>query len=278
MKILELRTKRNLSQNELADLLDVSRQSVSKWETDASTPDLERLIKLCDIFHITLDELAGRNTPKDTPSNMPSNPKNHLPSHQAVIGYILLAVSLLSGILLLIFSEHEEDFLIPLLFVFPILICSLICLFVKQKAGYWCVWAVMSPLVLISSGVVFFGIRIAVNFIMVVFFVIMAITARKLFASITIETNKRESRSVLLGWIVLATFRILIFVFYMASIIDSAIGMLPYITANLLSYIGISLLLTYTVCYITNAKKKKYPGNNKAPAPNIGGGCYIYGK
>ena len=65
MKILELRTKRNLSQNELADLLDVSRQSVSKWETDASTPDLDRLIKLCDVFHITLDELTGRNTPKD---------------------------------------------------------------------------------------------------------------------------------------------------------------------------------------------------------------------
>ena len=257
MKILELRTKRNLSQNELADLLDVSRQSVSKWETDASTPDLERLIKLCDVFHITLDELTGRNTPKDTPSNMPLYPKNHLPSHQAVIGYILLAVSLLSGILLLIFAEHEEDFIVPLLFVFPILICSLICLFVKQKAGYWCVWAVISPLVLISSGVVFFGIRIAVNFILVVFFVIMAIVARKLFASVVIEKNKRKDRSVLLGWIVLVTFRVLVFVLFITSIIDSAIGMLPYIAANLLSYIGISLLLTYTVCYITNAKKNR---------------------
>ena len=257
MKILELRTKRNLSQNELADLLDVSRQSVSKWETDASTPDLERLIKLCDVFHITLDELTGRNTSKDTPSNMPLYPKNHLPSHQAVIGYILLAVSLLSGILLLIFAEHEEDFIVPLLFVFPILICSLICLFVKQKAGYWCVWAVISPLVLISSGIVFFAVRIIIKFILVVFFVIMAIIARKLFASVVIEKNKRKDRSVLLGWIVLVTFRVLVFVLFITSIIDSAIGMLPYIAANLLSYIGISLLLTYTVCYITNAKKNR---------------------
>ena len=41
--IYKLRTAKNLSQGDLADLLDVSRQSVSKWETDAAIPDLINL-------------------------------------------------------------------------------------------------------------------------------------------------------------------------------------------------------------------------------------------
>ncbi len=60
-KIYSLRTGRNLSQDELAELLGVSRQSVSKWETNSSTPEIEKLSKICDIFRISLDELTGRN-------------------------------------------------------------------------------------------------------------------------------------------------------------------------------------------------------------------------
>ena len=43
-KIYTLRTAKNLSQGDLAEILDVSRQSVSKWETGASIPDLDKLI------------------------------------------------------------------------------------------------------------------------------------------------------------------------------------------------------------------------------------------
>ena len=60
--IYKLRTAKNLSQGELAELLDVSRQSVSKWETDAAIPDLEKLMKLCDIFQVSLDEITYRTT------------------------------------------------------------------------------------------------------------------------------------------------------------------------------------------------------------------------
>ena len=44
--IYHLRTGRNLSQGDLADALDVSRQSVSKWENNSATPELEKLIKI----------------------------------------------------------------------------------------------------------------------------------------------------------------------------------------------------------------------------------------
>lgn len=57
-KILSLRTARGMSQDDLAEKLEVSRQSVSKWETGQSTPDLDKIIKLADLFGVTVDELV----------------------------------------------------------------------------------------------------------------------------------------------------------------------------------------------------------------------------
>ena len=44
--IVRLRTQKNWSQGDLADALDISRQSVSKWETDASIPELDKLLTI----------------------------------------------------------------------------------------------------------------------------------------------------------------------------------------------------------------------------------------
>ena len=52
-RIAYYRGKLGLSQGELAEKLSVSRQAVSKWETDAGLPDLERLIALSKLFDIT---------------------------------------------------------------------------------------------------------------------------------------------------------------------------------------------------------------------------------
>lgn len=57
-KIYTLRTQLGLSQEELAEKLGVSRQSVSKWETGQSVPDLEKIIKLADLFGVSVDELV----------------------------------------------------------------------------------------------------------------------------------------------------------------------------------------------------------------------------
>jgi len=57
-KLLSLRTERELSQEDLAERLEVSRQSVSKWETGQSVPDLDKIIRLADLFGVTVDELV----------------------------------------------------------------------------------------------------------------------------------------------------------------------------------------------------------------------------
>lgn len=56
-RLKEEREKRNWSQNDLAEKLHVSRQSVSKWETGKNYPSIEIIIHLSDLFGITIDEL-----------------------------------------------------------------------------------------------------------------------------------------------------------------------------------------------------------------------------
>ena len=56
-KIIELRKRNGWSQEELADRLDVSRQSVSKWEGALSVPDMNKILKLSEIFGVSTDIL-----------------------------------------------------------------------------------------------------------------------------------------------------------------------------------------------------------------------------
>ncbi|XUD04166.1 hypothetical protein IGJ34_002135 [Enterococcus sp. AZ177] len=56
-KIKELRTKNQLTQEKFAIRLNVTRQAVSNWENNRNLPDLEMLILISSIFHISLDEL-----------------------------------------------------------------------------------------------------------------------------------------------------------------------------------------------------------------------------
>ena len=63
-KIAKARKENNITQEQLADLLGVSRQAVSKWEGGLSTPELEKLRALSEFFHISIDELTNdRGTP-----------------------------------------------------------------------------------------------------------------------------------------------------------------------------------------------------------------------
>lgn len=57
-KLSAIRKKQGLSQEELGMELQVSRQTISKWEAGQSYPDFQRLVMLSDYFHMTLDELV----------------------------------------------------------------------------------------------------------------------------------------------------------------------------------------------------------------------------
>ncbi len=256
-KIFELRKAMNLSQEELADMLDVSRQSVSKWETDAAVPDLEKLCKLCDVFDITLDELAGRemNRKNNDNANTSTEKTEHPTAQQKIIGYILLSVSLFAGILIWIFAENEDQLYIPLPIIVSALTCSLICLFVKEKAGYWCAWSAAAPIVLFSPHTVGLPALSLINTNLIAFAIIMALVARKLFENKKITINRKKNILVIFGWTALIGLRVVSYVSVLNTIISSSVALLPYVAVDLIVYVGTSLLLTYTVCYITNVKR-----------------------
>ncbi len=59
-----LRKRDNITQEQLAEQLEVSRQSVSKWESDTTYPEMEKLFQLCQIFHCSIDDFV-QGTIKD---------------------------------------------------------------------------------------------------------------------------------------------------------------------------------------------------------------------
>ena len=70
-KLIRLRKKAGWSQEELAARLDVSRQSVSKWESAQSIPDLEKIVRLSKLFGVTTDyllkdEMTDEEMPKES--------------------------------------------------------------------------------------------------------------------------------------------------------------------------------------------------------------------
>lgn len=68
-RLFKLRKDRKLSQEEVAEKLNVTRQTVSKWETNQSMPDFDKVVPLCELYSITPDELFIELKERDTFKN-----------------------------------------------------------------------------------------------------------------------------------------------------------------------------------------------------------------
>lgn len=72
-----LRAERNMTQEQLAMLLGVSRQSVTKWEAERSYPEMDKLLKMCQLFDCTLDDLVqGDLTSRASQPDSPDGPRD----------------------------------------------------------------------------------------------------------------------------------------------------------------------------------------------------------
>ena len=71
-KLIELRKSRGMSQEELGNELNVTRQTVSKWELGVTTPEMNKLIEMSRLFDISIDELVGNETKQE--NNSEKNP------------------------------------------------------------------------------------------------------------------------------------------------------------------------------------------------------------
>lgn len=151
--IFRLRAARGLSQDALADQLGVSRQSVSKWETDASTPELDKLCRMAALFGVTLDELVT-GTPPASAAPVPAvppapdiTPASAAPPAAApqpggvtrrfVGGIVLLCL----GFLVALLFTLGGGLLAGLLFGAPFALCGAVLLVFRRRSGLLCAWA-----------------------------------------------------------------------------------------------------------------------------------------
>ena len=70
-KIIDLRKKNGWSQEELAEKMEVSRQSISKWEGAQSVPDMGRIVRLSEVFGVSTDYLLKDELEKEDPISLP---------------------------------------------------------------------------------------------------------------------------------------------------------------------------------------------------------------
>lgn len=81
--IYRLRTAKKLSQGDLAEQLEVSRQSVSKWENGVSVPDLDKLIRMSELFAVSLDTLVNGTIPEGSEETEQPAQETPVPTDEA---------------------------------------------------------------------------------------------------------------------------------------------------------------------------------------------------
>ena len=96
--IKEARQKNSISQESLAEQLGVSRQTISSWETGKSYPDIVSVIKMSDIFNVSLDKMLKED--KNLVNNMQEK-MNTVKSNRYIIFTILFAIIFFGGIYLI---------------------------------------------------------------------------------------------------------------------------------------------------------------------------------
>ncbi len=136
--ISRLRANHHLSQGDLAEALAVSRQSVSKWETDSSVPDLDKLVKLSQLFGVSLDELVTGAVPQ-LKAEMP--PQQVVVSHRMPGRKIAGTILFCMGFLAFLIPTVLGGLLTGVILAVPFLVCGVICFLARRRPGLWCAWA-----------------------------------------------------------------------------------------------------------------------------------------
>ena len=222
--IARLRAQKNLSQGDLADALEVSRQSVSKWETDASIPELDKLLRLAELFGVTLDELVKGESAQPEAARGEVPDKESAGAYTAaapaarretrqIVGTILLCFGALIGILIMLFAGTLAGFILAL----PLFVCGTICLTVRQRTGLWCAWAMylMVELYLryatgLSWTTIFFTfrwtaemnyMRLAIAWGQALYLLVMLLCTLRSYRTLTLRWERRSIALLTIGWL-----------------------------------------------------------------------------
>ena len=111
-KLYELRKAAGMTQSDLAEKLDVSRQAVSRWEMGTAMPDVENLLTMSDLFQVSLDYLLKEGSSPGCESAQDIRAAEEKPSQNGGNWLILFILAPLSGLSLLLYGWlFEKDIL-----------------------------------------------------------------------------------------------------------------------------------------------------------------------
>ena len=256
--IYRLRTEKSLSQGDLAEMLEVSRQSISKWENNSAVPDLEKIIRLSEIFEVSLDELVkGEETPRRTATvnNIPQENVREVGfPPRKIAGIILLCMAFLVVMFFLVAGGG----LAGLIFALPFLTCGILCFALKKNVGLWCAWDLyvlfdlyMSYATGISRASVLYSfqwtsemnyMRLAFAWFAVISLAVMIAVTVVRFGKEPFDTEQKGRRKLIGAWAILLLIQAVAMLWPRTNFFD-------YILANIVSmgtvYQLISIVLSW---------------------------------
>lgn len=280
--ISRLRAERNMSQGDLAEALDVSRQSISKWETNASVPELDKLVKLSRLFGVSLDELVTGEAPPSPEPISPPAPEPPLSSAALVrqasghrtAGIILLCMAFLVWLVLTVLGGPLEG----LILATPFLLCAAVCFLCRRRTGLWCAWIVylcvelylrwatgitwrlvlMTPHFTPSMNYV----RLAMAYVQLLVMLLMFFLTIRSFRDVRLDLKRRKNLFLLVGsWVALAALYALknrgYSLIYQNVAFDTSLGIRLLLRfGDVLLLVLFAVLLTVTACGLRSLRNK----------------------
>lgn len=287
-KIYQQRTKKKLSQGDLAEMLNVSRQSISKWENNTATPDLDKIVKMSELFEVSLDEFIKGEIPvkeiakeKIIEVSNVFTEKKQISTIQRITGIILLC----AAFLIVLFFAVMGGSLGGLIFASPFIASGVICLTCKQNARLWCAWAIyllLTAYLIWATGITWNAIflsfkwtpsmnylRLAIAWALFIFLLILGVVTIKRFSKkpfISIKEGISKTSILLIVYIVVKVAYKYIYEAIFNSIVvnGNIVGEYRYITLLTTIFDIIKLPLVIVSIIYTVRLVNTYLLNNKS--------------
>lgn len=141
-RIITLRKEQQLSQEEIADKIGVSRQSVSKWETDACAPDAYNLIALANVLNTSVEYIVTGEKSAETKAQ--TKKESGEVSNLAILGFILLVGGFIMAFIGMFLHE------IWCIIGAYIAVAGIIFALVRKKKTFCIVFSIMAVLIVVT--------------------------------------------------------------------------------------------------------------------------------
>lgn len=216
-RINQYRSAKSMSQGDLAELLGVSRQSISKWETDSSVPDLDKLVKLSDVFGVSLDDLV-KGERESVAEQSPVQPQQIVLIQKEKTPARIVAAWLFFALAAVLFFgiAFAAGSLGGIFFAMPFMLLGLICLVVKKYTGLtvaWVLYFMVDAFFLFATGIRWSLVRytfqyeasmnymrLALAWVLVFMMLALMLYSVRIFRKLPFEKNRKNAALLLTGW------------------------------------------------------------------------------